>query len=196
MSQKDTASMPKNDEKVTLLWGWPINRWATLIVCVALGSFFLFVAAPFLLSLLIPIFAEKPNDYVYLVDTLDGVALVLGLVGTIASVISIFMTLADQKRFSNEKEQTATLVKSVEGLHDEIGVVEDYVRKTFEDNRELSLQLYNANIIPRKPDKVDFGVSTAVNGCNWENVQKAREIPLVESQQNQSPDKEREEEGK
>lgn len=195
MSQVGTATTPKIDEKDSLLWGWPINRWATLIVIVSLGSFILFVVIPFLLGLLIPIFAKEPDKYIYIVDTLDGVALVLGLAGTLASVISIFMTLADQKRFSNEKEQTTALVKSVGELHTEIGIVEDYVRKTFENNRELALQLYNANIIPKQPIEVDFGVSTVVNGCNWENVHKAKEIPLAESQQNQPKSREREEEG-
>ena len=196
MSQVDTAATPKHDEKDNLLWGWPINRWATLIVIVSLGSFALFVAIPFLLGLLIPMFAKEPDKYVYLVDTLDGVALVLGLAGTLASVISIFMTLADQKRFSNEKEETAALVKSVSELHTEIGVVEDYVRKTFENNRELALQLYNANIIPTQPAGVGFGVSTEINGCNWESVRKANENPLAESQQNQFSSGKREEEGK
>lgn len=196
MSSANSAKTPKSDEKDTFLWGWPINRWATITVVVSLGSFVLFVAMPFILGLFIPMFAEKPEEYTYLVDTLDGVALLLGLVGTLASTISIFMTLADQKRFTNEKEQTALLVKSVSELHTEIGIVEDYVRKTFENNRELALQLYNANIIPKQPADMDFGVSTEINGCNWENVQKAKEIPLVESQQNLPKSRVRKEEGK
>lgn len=196
MSSANSGKAPKNDEKDTFLWGWPINRWALLIVVVSLGSFILFVAMPFFLGLVIPMFAEKPEEYTYLVDTLDGIALLLGLVGTLASTISIFMTLADQKRFTNEKEQTALLVKSVSELHTEIGIVEDYVRKTFENNRELALQLYNANIIPKQPADMDFGVSTEINGCNWENVQKAKEIPLVESQQNLPKSRARKEEGK
>ena len=162
------------------LWGWPIKNWVKLIITISISACGLFVCLPFLIALVVPIFADDPNDFLYLVDTLDGVSLVLGLTGTVASVVSIVMTIADQKRFKNEKEQTEKLIDSVGQLHNEIGVVEKYVRETHEKHRELALQLYNANVIPKQPDEAKFGVSTDMNGVDWADVCQAQEIPLEE----------------
>lgn len=168
------------NEKKETLWGWPAKNWVNLIVIVSVSALIIFVALPFLLSLIIPFCVNDTEKFVVLVDTLDGVALVLGLMGTIASIVSIIMTIADQKRFRNEKEQTEQLVNSVCDLHKELGVVDSYVRKTFETNRQLSAQLYEAKIINKPKDQADVGVSLNTDSVNWSNVNNAKEIPLSE----------------
>lgn len=171
----DESVKPQN----TVL-GWPISKWSSLLTIVGLVSLGLFIGLPFLIALLVPIFSEKPENYQYLVDTLDGISIVLGLLGTIASGISIAMTLADQKRFQNEKVQTSLLIDSVGKIQDEVSVVKDYVRQTFESNKELSLQLYNAKIISKQPSSTDFGVSTDGGTSKWAGVCEANETPLHE----------------
>ena len=169
-----------SNEKLDTLWGWPAKKWTNLIVITSLTAFSVFVVLPFLISLIVPLFAKEVDKLEFLVDTLDGVALVLGLLGTIASGVSIIMTIADQRRFRNEKEQTAALVKSVSDLHEELSVVDSYVRKTFESNRQLSVKLFNTNIIDMQDDKKDIGVSFDTDSCDWSEVKNANEIPLSE----------------
>lgn len=171
-----------NDNKTSsneYFFGIKISTWTTIILATSLGALIVFIALPFLLSLILPIiFPQHQENFEYLVDSLDGVSIVLALLGTIASTLSIIMTIEDKKRYSEEKQETEKLINSLDKVHEEIGIVHTCVQKTFEQNRALGLELCKSNIITNKADS-DLGFSINVNKNNdnaWEEKTKAREI--------------------
>ena len=107
---------------------------------------------------------------------LDGVAIVVGIVGTVASIVSILMTLADKKRYNLEKKQTEDLVSSVNELHKEIREVDACVKQTFEHNQKLSLELYKKSIIDvNLVANTSVGIATDNHSRNWETKANAGE---------------------
>ncbi len=159
--------------------GVSIRTWTYFLLYSVLGALVLFIGIPFLLAIFLPIInPEYTEKYNYLVDILDGVSIILGIIGTVASVFSIIMTLVDRKRFIQEKKQTDKLMKSVNMLHDELDTVHNFVKQTFEQNQRLALELYNNNIINTNPN-VNIVVSTGETlprTKNWENKEFAGEI--------------------
>ena len=165
-----------NDKDV---FGLPVKTWTKIVLFSALGILIIFLALPFLVSIVVSIVNPGFNEkYEYLVDVLDGISIVLGLAGTCASILSIFMTLADKKRFNQEKEQTKALFTSVNELHKEVQTVDKYVKRTFEQNQRLALELYNNKVI-----KVDHsqgvGVCTDVDPSDdlvWGSITTSGEL--------------------
>ena len=164
-------------------FGLPSKTWTMIVLYTLLIAAILFLALPFLLSLIIPtilqfVYPNNNYDYKYIVDTLDGIAFLVGLLGTVASVLSIMMTLADKKRYTQEKTQTESLIKSIHNLHKEINVVNKYVKQTFEQNQRLGLELYNRKIIGINPN---WGVGVCEDGQSnqspqWEEMTMSGEI--------------------
>lgn len=168
-----------NSSSNGLLFGIKIKVWAKLALIVTLGILIIFIVLPFLLSLFLPIISpEYRDDFEYLVDMLDGVSIVLALFGTISSVFSITMTLVDKKRYTEEKHQTEKLMESINDMHAEIGIVDTYVKKTFEQNQQLGLELYKNKIIQTNPNcDLGFSVNTTKNSeTAWGKKTDSREI--------------------
>lgn len=166
-----------NNSDKDLLWGWPIKRWTTIFVWATIIILSVFLIIPFILSLVVPlIWPDKL--FTHLPDALDGMSLVLGLMGTVASIVSIAMTIADQKRYRSEQTETEKLMRAVAKLHKEISVVDEYVKKTFETNNNLALQLYKSNIVAQNPAAPAVGVETKTDAAQWGDKAEAKEIPL------------------
>lgn len=162
------------------LFGISSKAWTKIILFSLLGVSIIFLAIPFLLSLFLPII--KPNDvekYEYLVDMLDGTTVLVGLFGTVASIASIIMTLADKKRYNQEKKQTENLIASVQELHKEIKDVDGCVKQTFEQNQKLALELYKNKVITVDPNTIAFGISIEeqkFKGTSWGNKSSSGEV--------------------
>ena len=76
------------------------KTWAIIGLIVLICILVIFLIAPFLISLIIPFISPSSDvEHYQLVDTLDGVAIVLAITGTVASVASICLTFADHKSF-------------------------------------------------------------------------------------------------
>jgi ABC-type multidrug transport system fused ATPase/permease subunit len=159
---------------------WGVSKKAISVVCMIIGisSFLIFLIIPFIVATLVPIiFPDRVSEYEYLVDHIDGIALLVGILGTVASILSIVMTIIDKKRYSEEKKTTEQLLDSVTDMHKEISVVDDYVRRTFEQNQRMGLELYRNNIIKIDPNNAAIGVSTdsAYVTNQWNEKEDARE---------------------
>ena len=172
----NNSKTPKSDNG-EYLWGWPIKRWTAIFVWATVLILVIFLAVPFVLSLIVPLIWQG-KTFEHLPSALDGISFVLGLIGTVASIVSIAMTVADQKRYRKEKTETEQLMRSVAKLHKEISVVDSYVRKTFETNRQLALQLYKSNFVPHSPQEAVVGVSNEHDAAQWGDKTAAQEIPL------------------
>ena len=176
-SAKSSNSTTTKGDNGDYLWGWPIKRWTSICVWLTILILAIFLVAPFVLSMIVPLIWQG-KTFEHLPSALDGMSFVLGLVGTIASLVSIAMTVADQKRYRKEKTETEQLMKSVAQLHKEIRIVDSYVRKTFEANNKLALQLYKSSFIPNNPQVTTVGVANEHDSAQWGNKTAAREIPL------------------
>lgn len=174
MNNPTSETNPKD-----VFWGIKTKSWTILAWTVIIGIIVVFIVLPFLISLLLPLVnANYGKDFEYLVDMLDGVSIVLALVGTLASGLSIAMTLVDKKRYAEEKEHTIALMNSVNALHTEVGIVDGYVKKTFEQNQLLRLELYSSKNAQYNPTG-DLGVSvnpSKAPEAAWEKQTRSGEV--------------------
>ncbi len=160
----------KEDKQKNFL-GYPVKFWTKIALFSVFAILLIFIVTPFVFATILPAISSEIEEYEPLVKALDGMAFVVGLVGTVASVLSIVMTIADRKRYQQEKEETQTLLKSVDGLHSEIKNVDDFVKKTYEQNQRLALELYECKIISSNPN-LEVHVSTCESGAHerpWES---------------------------
>ena len=139
------------------IMGLYTKTWVILVLISLFVFLSIFIIIPYLLATFIPII-DSDNDYSYLVDSIDGASLLVGIVGTIASAVSIIMTLLDRSRYNQEKTQTDNLFNSMNNLHKEIKTVNMYVKKTFEQNQRLAFELYENKTITVDSD-AEIGVS-------------------------------------
>ena len=125
------------------------------------------------MSVVLPaIYPDRAEQFSYISERLNGVSLIVGGVGTIASLLSIIMTFLDRKRYSQEKKESKILMSGVNDLKGEVSVVINYVKKTFEQNQRLALCLYEKKVIDKNPNAADVGVSTQYSSSNVQEWQK------------------------
>lgn len=160
-----------------IVLGLRTKTWVIIILTVVLTFFFVFLMLPYILSMISSVSNKQPDQ---LTGLLDGVALIVGISGTIASFASIVMTFADKRRFNQEKAQMKALIDSVSNLHVEINNVAQNVDKTLEQNIRLGLALYEKNVIDFNPNLVEISVSTPKRPQGiWKAKEVAGEIELT-----------------
>lgn len=176
---------PSNDNSI--VFGLKTKTWAIIILIVLAIVFFVFIMAPYILAMIAPLLSIDGTNFVGL---MDGVALIVGITGTIASIASIFMTFADKKRYNREKEETQELIQSVSNLrrevqntatrlHGDVKAVADEVTKTFQQNARLGLALYDKKVIDSNPNLVDVSVNPSASASStWQNSAASGERPL------------------
>lgn len=176
---------PSND--ASIVFGLKTRTWAIIILIVLAVTFLVFIIAPYVLAMVAPLLSIDGTN---LVGLMDGVALIVGITGTIASIASIIMTFADKKRYNREEEETKGLIKSVSDLrtevtntaaklHNDVKLVADEVTKTFQQNARLGLALYDKKVIDSNPNLVDVSVSPSASaGSAWQNSAASDERPI------------------
>lgn len=157
-------------------FGLKIKTWAILTLIISITLLTIFVLVPYIVAIIFPLFDKKTEQ---LVSLTDGIALTVGLVGTIASILSIVMTEKDKKRYTQEKEQMEALVASVTELQDKVCAIAENVDKTFQQNVRLGAALFKKNVIDENPNLIDISVNDSTQTSpTWNSGKTSGERPL------------------
>lgn len=152
------------------------KTWAIITLIIGISTFTILVLVPYIIAILLPIIN---GTYDQLISLTDGIALTVGIVGTIASVLSIVMTEKDKKRYTQEKEQMQDLVTSVKSLREDVSGIAANVDKTFQQNTRLGAALFKKNVIDINPNLIDISVNDSANSSpTWNEGKKSGERPL------------------
>lgn len=159
-----------NGEKKVL--GIKVKSWVILFVFLILATIFIFAAIPFIISLILQ--AVYPgNDYSKVMGLSEGVTFIIGFLGTIASISSIFMTVVDRKRYNEEtvlaNEQRESVQKILSMTKDMSVILE---QTSIENHRMAMAILGDKN----KNPNVSVSTKDEVSTGEWNSVDESAEI--------------------
>ncbi len=175
---KKKTEEQKNPDNKSIVFGLTTKAWAIIILSFISAVSLVFLIMPYVMSVILPAcYPDKADEFGYLAERLNGVSLIVGLAGTIASILSIIMTFFDRKRYSQEKKESKILLDKIEGVRNEVDEVFKYVKETFEQNERLAVCLYEKNVIDKNPN-AKWGFSTqnhTDNNSGWQTQSKSNE---------------------
>ena len=99
-------------QKAPTVFGLPVKAWSIIVLLSMATLFIIFIVSPFIASFILQIKYPDTN-YSDALNRLDGGVTFLSVVGTIASVLSIYMTSSDRKRYDEEKRHSDELLSSI-----------------------------------------------------------------------------------
>ena len=159
-----------NGEKKVL--GIKVKSWVKFFIFLILATIFVFAAVPFIVSLILQALYPD-NDYSKVMGLSEGVTFIIGFLGTIASISSIFMTIMDRKRYNEEtalaNEQRDSIQKILTMTKDMSVILE----QTSIENHKMAMEIFgNKN----KNPNVSVSTKDEDSTTEWSPVDASDEI--------------------
>ncbi len=127
-----------NGEKKVL--GFKVKTWVKFFIFLVLAIIFVFAAGPFIVALILhTIYPDK--DYSEILGMAEGLTFIIGILGTIASVASIFMTILDRTRYDDERKLAEEQRESVKKIGQNIDKMGFCLERFESKNTRLLMKL-------------------------------------------------------
>lgn len=147
-------------------YGLPAKTWAIISLWFVGTIYVVFLVFPFILGLISALINKDMETFL---NEIDGFTIFISIIGTIASVASIIMTLIDKQRFSEEKQHTKELFSEVADLKDVLSAVTNNIGIIRDESQDIKLEVL----------EIKNRISTEVKndiGTKWENKDESKEI--------------------
>ena len=104
---QDNSISTYNIQPEKRYFGFTTKTWTILLILSVASTFIIFLVAPYTMGLYI---ATKNGNIAEFLSGINYFTIFLSILGTVASVLSIIMTLIDRKRYVQEKEHSEKLL--------------------------------------------------------------------------------------